>query len=529
MGILGALAMLPITGLSATAQEPLTVLTVGGGPQPKMNQVAIESNVRYVDGLLPANARKRILFADGKTTTPHVLYMQPEPAAGDTETAYRVVMEGSRTGSQRYRRPELPTIDGPAELPTLREEFERIAGQSSGPILLYFTGHGERNRNLNNNLFNLWMGTPPEETGPVDAERMRELQAQSQAQSQAAPRQSSFLSVRELANQIKLLPENRPVTLVMVQCYSGSFANLLFEDGNPDSPLVNRPICGFFATTSDRPAAGCTPEINEADYQDFTSYFFAALAGKDRSGKPVSATDYDGNGTIGMEEAYIYALINEPSIDVPVVTSDQFLRRFVSMNDDEIAALPFSKIRAMASPARRAAMDALSKSLGTDAEDRLKQALFDYRSRLDESAGHGLQTTSERDATNFLIAQRQKLFQQFPELEKAKNMNEYLEVRKKIVASLQNQPELVKQVLESDETISRQRDRQYADELRGARWLRLFRIAKTVVLENKLRQSGDQNRIAQFNRLRELEQRNPLQAQSVAASPFAGATTQTVH
>ena len=35
------------------------------------------------------------------------------------------------------------------------------------------------------------------------------------------------------------------------------------------------------------PAAGCTPDINEANYQEYSSYFWAALRGKTRTGEPI--------------------------------------------------------------------------------------------------------------------------------------------------------------------------------------------------------------------------------------------------
>src|SRR5262245_54512688 len=49
----------------ARIAEPLRVLIVGGGPDLLNNQVAIESNVRYVGKLLPRNCTRTTLFADG--------------------------------------------------------------------------------------------------------------------------------------------------------------------------------------------------------------------------------------------------------------------------------------------------------------------------------------------------------------------------------------------------------------------------------------------------------------------------------
>ena len=142
----------------------------------------------------------------------------------------------------------------------------------------------------------------------------------------------------------------------MVECFSGGFGNLLFQGGDPNGPVTDKDMCGFFASIPDREAAGCTPEVNEANYRDFTSYFFAALSGQDRLGRPVTGADYDHNGKVGMNEAFAYALIHDVSIDTPVCTSDVFLRRFVKTPDDVVFAIPYHDVLRVgrARPARRA-------------------------------------------------------------------------------------------------------------------------------------------------------------------------------
>jgi hypothetical protein len=504
----GALALNGILPLAAQGPEPLTVLTVGGGPTPNMNQVAIESNVRYVDQILPKSATNRILFADGKPESANVLYLQPDEQPGPGEQAVRILLEGSRTGTQKFRKPELRAIDGPTRKESIRAEIGRLTETGKGPILLYFTGHGERGADPNNNFYSLWTGERMPPMRQPDSNGINPPPEKDEAVSRSA----GVLTVRELAAELKKIPANRPVTLVMVQCFSGAFANLLFEGGNPVNGLVDRPFCGFFAATPDRMAAGCTPEINEADYKDFTSYFFAALVGKDRTGRTVTATDFDKNGVVGMDEAYIYALINEDSVDVPVVTSDFFLRRFVTAKDDDIAATPYSKVREMASPAQRGALDSLSTSLKATGEDRLETALADYRARRleGERGGHGSSSTGERDALNTLQEQRQGVINQFPQLQNAKSYEDYLKIRKDIVARLDEQPVLVEAVLKNNRILQARQGEKTQDELAGARWLRLFRLAKSVVLEDKLRKSGDATLIQQYDRLRAMESKNPL-------------------
>src|SRR5205823_4254519 len=138
----------------------------------------------------------------------------------------------------------------------------------------------------------------------------------------------------------------------MVQCFSGAFGNVIFTGGDPNASPVDRVIAGFFAATPDRMAAGCTPEVNEAEYHDFTSYFFAALSGRDRVGRTVRGVDYNHDGRVGMDEAYAYALAHDISIDTPTCTSDYFLRRMVTAVDTEVFQTGYARARAWATPAQ---------------------------------------------------------------------------------------------------------------------------------------------------------------------------------
>lgn len=337
MGILrGGLGILAALSLAATtkkdvapvraAQVPLRVLVVGGGPDPRHNQVAIESNVRYVERLLPKGSPTTTLFANGTNTTKNV----------QVET----------DGHTKYVAPDLAHIDGPADLRDVTSATAALASPASSqdPILLYFTGHGgpDERSEYNNNEFDLWNGDE--------------------------------LSVQQLAKSIDSLPTRAPIVVVMVQCFSGAFGNLIFQNGNPTQALAQQRICGFFAAVGQREAAGCTPEINEADYRDFTGYFFAALTGVSRMNQPVTGADYNHDGKVGMNEAFAYSLINDDSIDTPVCTSDVFLRRFVGTSDEAIFETPYRSVLSWAAPEQGAVLRALSSQLGLSGDDRLTKA-----------------------------------------------------------------------------------------------------------------------------------------------------------
>src|SRR5690606_7292345 len=78
----------------------------------------------------------------------------------------------------------------------------------------------------------------------------------------------------------------------------------------------------------DRPAAGCTSEAREASYQEYSTFFWAALGGKTRTGESIERPDYDGDGCTSLAEAHAYTVIESDTLDIPNCTSDQLLRRY---------------------------------------------------------------------------------------------------------------------------------------------------------------------------------------------------------
>lgn len=319
---------------------PTRTLVVGGGPSRRYNQVAIESNVRYLARTLPKEWPLRILFADGSAENATVRY----------------VPEGGREGrDDKYRKPELPRLDGPARLDTVWSEIAAYAEAAEpAPTLLYFTGHGSLAPDLSpaTSQFDLW--------------------------------RRNRITVPQLAQSLAAFNPNVPVTLLMVQCHSGGFAKLIFKNGDPSQPPIANRFCGFYASIESRPAAGCTPAVNEAYYRDFTTYFVAALTGADRLGRKTTGADYDKDGKVGMNEAFCWSMLNDDSIDTPVCTSDEFLRQVVKTADVAVFATPYADVLKWASPAQRAALEGLSAMLKLQGNDRLASAFAKYAGLDDE-------------------------------------------------------------------------------------------------------------------------------------------------
>lgn len=470
---------------SRTPSERLRVLLVGGGPKPENNQVSLESNVRYVLSLLPRGSQCSVLFADGNRKNETVLYEQAPEKLPANERLLALILGGPEAANptqRKYRAPSLPQLDGAARRSEVAAAFERLQiDPRTGPILLYFTGHGSRAKDgdLDNNLYELW---------------------------------GESLSVRELANHIATLPAACPITLVMVQCYSGAFGNLLFEEGDPQGAPIERDIAGFFAAIKERPSAGCTPELNEREYHDFTSYFFAALTGCDRVGRRVTGADYNGDGRVGMDEAFCYTLIHDLSIDVPVCTSDIFLRREVTTPDATIFQTPYRNVRTWATPAQRAALEAMSRKLGLAGEDRGRVA---YEQFLEDTRPLSPRRDPLVIAQRAFVATHQEaradLLARWPVL--ADRMSPGWDAAKVEALKFLDSAEAQKKyhtLLEAEKTLQAEEKAGYEKQLAVARQIRFVRLFKSVVLAHILREQGTSRQKRRFARLVQAESRTLL-------------------
>ena len=142
------------------------------------------------------------------------------------------------------------------------------------------------------------------------------------------------LTVSEFVALLDSLPEGVSVVAVMVQCYTGGFARFIYDKADPENGLAKQIRCGFFATVHDRVAAGCTPDVDETTYVEYSTYFWEAVAGHTRAGKPIVAPDYDGDGKVSFAEAHAYTVLNADTIDLPLTSSSEFLSVESQFKDD---------------------------------------------------------------------------------------------------------------------------------------------------------------------------------------------------
>jgi hypothetical protein len=254
---------------------------------------------------------------------------------------------------ERFKVPEIPNLQGAATLSNFQNWLQQKLRQGDRrPTFFYFTGHGQRNlENADNNAMILWG--------------------------------EDLLSVQDFTSALDQLPAVVPVVTMMSQCYSGSFANIIYEGGNPRRPVALHTRCGFFATIQTRPSVGCTPEVNEADYEDYSSSFFAGLSGQSRTGQPVASADYNQDGRVAYAEAHAFAKIDEQTSDLPLSTLEAWLQRQSDEADyNQIFNQPIAQWSEIARPERKAVVTGLGEQLKFD----LRRSLNDNLSFLQPTA-----------------------------------------------------------------------------------------------------------------------------------------------
>ena len=309
-------------GDASQLSSDVAFLVVAGGGAPSYNEIALEKNVRYFQRTLAymgqSMAAATIFFANGNDGQATIRYLDPR-------------------GTERFKAPDIADLTGTATHANLRTWLDTYPQTAKGaencPVFMYFTGHGALNSvNDDDNALILW-----EET---------------------------LMSVQDLASTLDRWPTAIPFVTMMAQCYSGAFANLIYEGGDPDQPIALQTRCGFFATVKTRPSVGCTPLVNESDYRDYSSSFFAGLSGRDRLGELVVSADYDENGTVSYAEAHAFAKVDGETPDWPISTSEAWLQRQASTADAAaILAMPMQSWLELARPEQKVVITALATEL----------------------------------------------------------------------------------------------------------------------------------------------------------------------
>jgi thiol-disulfide isomerase/thioredoxin len=283
-----ALALVACTtaGTRAPRADALVThaLLINGGSQPDSNYLSHLQHLQDMVDLLRRRGvspdRIHLFSADGADPALDLASRATPP--GDFW-----LIEGTPAGNALRSRTALSNSewDGvtlrPARLDALRPWFDQARKdiRPGDRLLVFVTDHGNRGR----------AGDPASGTISLWKEQ---------------------ITVREFRSLLDRLAPGVRVVTVMSQCYSGAFAELMF-DGEGAEPSGN--TCGFFSTSGADRAYGCYPEGRDRDRTGYAFEFIEALGHK-----PTTV------------QAHREVLLSDDTPDRPRRTSDVYLARLVS-------------------------------------------------------------------------------------------------------------------------------------------------------------------------------------------------------
>ncbi|MEX2171692.1 MAG: hypothetical protein WD851_20405 [Pirellulales bacterium] len=496
---------------SATAKDHF--LTIGGGPRPDNNQVSLERNVLLQQQVLAAQRLDKpayeLYFADGSDEARDLQYRASKfrVTCPPARRMMAEVLGDEESMDLLYRNHQLPNVEGPSDPQLVRRRMRRLAKelQAGDRLIVYATAHGGKAKSPAKNR-----DEEKSETNKYDTSLYFW--------------ESETVAASEFAGWLDRLSPEVTVVLVMVQCYAGGFAHTIFHEADADLGLAPHARCGFFAQVHDRGAAGCTPDVDEADYQEYSTFFWSALGGRSRTGETIDTADYDQNGTVSFAEAHAYAVIESDTVDVPVRTSDELLRKYSelgtknaeSAKDKAAASQPallelagsLTTFTENARPEERAILEGLSKKLQLEEPVTIEAAREKLKRLKEESdTADGKVAQAKRGARQALTRVQNDVYEVWPEL-KAR----YSPVAMELTS--ERADEFVKRVEEMSSYAAllkaREREDKRTDEQldllrQEAKVERLLRTAENVALATNLPHVAPEEIVARYDKLRALE------------------------
>ncbi len=479
---LQTLMLVAVSSSSRLAVAEDFFLTIGGGSYPSGNQVSLERNVLYFQRVLEekklAHRPHAVFFSDGSSPSNDLQVMDRQ----SIPSANRLMAEFF--GSQRdlglsYRDHQIADVQGATSPKNIREWFSSIGSslESGDRLIVYVTAHGQKSDTRDrphNTSISLW-----------NRQRIR---------------------VHEIVELLDQLPSDVSVVAIMVQCHAGGFARFIYNESDPDSGLAIQNRCGFFATVHDRPAAGCTPDIDEASYVEYSTYFWEAISGRTRLGDPIQRPDYNGDGVISFAEAHAYTLLSCDTIDLPLKTSAALLdveSQFSDRNHPDLLprTAPYREYIEMATASERAVLEGLAQQLNLSGDDRLMKA--DREAKPTRGKGRSRSGGSQKASEQLRRKIASDVRRDWPELA---NLMNPLAIQ--LVTSRSD--EFIRRI-ESHPDYQRYRklvekeDAELSSTEKRVKYERFVRTAENIILRENLNRLGNQETIARYNAIVQAE------------------------
>ncbi len=319
-----------------TASAAPELLIFGGGWGPEGTQASIEAHTRALHRAMP---KARVLFG-----APNAAARAVQTPAAKRDRAAAVlglVFDRGRDLHVDYR-PAKIERDAAATSEALLAALGALA--SHRPAIVFGAGHGTKATATEPALLELW--------GPDDRVSAKQL--------------------------VEALGARRAATaFVLGQCHSGAFADVAFEDADPTKPVAKAPRCVLAAVPHDREAAGCTPDVDDDSAPAYLAQFARGITER--------RADFDRDGHVSLAEAHAFATIHDPTVDVPVRSSEVYVERLLGAAMPTAASLDESFAEGATSAERAVLTQALPEPLRGATPERVRDTLVSIDERLDIS------------------------------------------------------------------------------------------------------------------------------------------------
>ncbi|QDT63402.1 hypothetical protein [Calycomorphotria hydatis] len=357
-------------------------LVIGGGSNPQMNQLTIEKSVLHFQEIWleqHTSDTLDIYFSDGDNPARDVQLLPENSVIPPAYELLARIFQETEGLHETYRNHGIASVRGAATKKNLLNWFKQKGAKlkAGDRLLIFVAGHGD------------------------------------QVEDSSIPYETKLLlwndeswTSSEFAEALDQIDPQVKVTLVMTQCFAGGFANVMFEGGDPRQDMTSAHRSGFFVTTHDRPAAGCSAEILDSPYAEYQLPFLDTQSVLPDRPEDESQADQNHDGYISLQEAHLFAGKVLPTIDVPVCTSEIYLQRFSTDGLENIdhwrnlAKGPllnprdhFSELLNTADPSRRAVIQSLRNELNLMQQDVWESLL----TRLSEAEANVEAAESELD------------------------------------------------------------------------------------------------------------------------------------
>lgn len=444
-----------------TLSQSQSALIVGGGWGPEGTQVSIEAHVLALQSALPSGTP--VLFAAGSATSPTVQVMSARP--DEASALLGMVFDRPDNLGVRYRPSRVPDA-GRASKQVFLQAL--ATAQNNGPTIVFAVGHGAPATEDMAATLELW--------GPRDR-----------------------LTVPELAEAMDTTPKPQPVALVLGQCHSGAFTDLIFVGADPLASVADPVRCVLAAVPADREAAGCTPDINDPGAKAYIAAIAYAL-------QHPELADFDKDRQLSLAEADTWARIHDRTVDVPVASSEAWLDLQFGERAPDITRLGLKDLLALANPNQTAVLQSVLPAEHRGQDPRTIAAVHETLRSHALVLDAPLRTTLDlRDRVRRQVLDA--VLNRWPEL-----VNPYHERARallagpatEVVAFIRGRPELA-QLRSLDLSIRALDNRLLELQRRAARLERWLRTAQRVANEAALRAKRNESQIAVLNRLEACE------------------------